>query len=257
MEITRIKPLLIVLVLMIASVVAASRIGEPQLASEVGVRRSLPPRVGRLTLQAMLYCSNADCAEAFSADEFEQHAERRCPLCEAPLDTMSPIERQLLPTGTEVMRGFYRDPQGTSFFVSVVIGGRDRMSLHRPENCLPGQGLSIRDSRLLETQLENDGILRTRLLDVRRQVGGSDTAVFSHFTYWYIAPERETSSQWQLYKWIAADRLFHARMDRWAYIAVAHDFHPRQEQDSLDQLRAFLTELRPLMLDTHAEPERG
>ncbi len=257
METTPIKPLLIVLAVMIASVVAASRIGEPQLASDVGVRRTLPPQVGRLTLQAMLYCSKADCAEAFSADEFDHHAEQRCPLCDAPLDTMAPIERQILPAGTEITRGFYRDSQGTSFFVSVVIGGRDRMSLHRPENCLPGQGLSIRNSRLLETRLANDRILRTRLLDVRRQVGGSDAAVFSHFTYWYIAPERETSSQWRLYQWMAADRLFHARMDRWAYVAVAHDFHPQHEQDSLDQLRAFLAELRPLIRKPRTEPESG
>ncbi len=248
METTGIKPLLIVLALMVATAWAASRVGEPELASAIGVTRALPRQVGRFSGHEVLYCAEADCAEAYGADKFDDPSTAVCPLCGGDLDTMAPIERKLLPEGTEVVRAFYRDSQGSSFFVSLVIGGRDRMSLHRPENCLPGQGLSIRNSRVLETPLAGGGQLHTRLLDVRRQVGGSDAAVFSHFTYWYIAPGRETPSQWWLYAWMAADRLIHSRMDRWAYIAVAHDYNPLHEDESLEKMRAFLAGLRPLII---------
>lgn len=234
-----------VLVLMALTALAASRVGEPDLAPGIGVTRNLPRQVGPFIGHEMLFCADAGCAEAFGADEFDHPATADCSLCGGTLDRMAPIERQLLPAGTEITRAFYRDSKGSSFFVSLVIGGRDRMSLHRPENCLPGQGLSIRNSRVLETPLVNGDTLRTRLLDVRRQVGGSDGAVFSHFTYWYIAPGRETPSQWRLYGWMAADRLIHARMDRWAYVAVAHDFNPLHEEASKEQLRAFLAHLHP------------
>lgn len=254
METTGLKPLLIVLALMIVTAVAASRVGEPELAPAVGVTRALPRQVGRFIGHEMLYCAEADCAEAYGADEFDDHTVAVCPLCGGALDTMAPIERRLLPAGTEIVRAFYRDSKGSSFFVSVVIGGRDRMSLHRPENCLPGQGLSIRGNRLLDTPLNDDRTLHTRLLDVRRQVGGSDAAVFSHFTYWYIAPGRETPSQWRLYAWMAADRLIHARMDRWAYVAVAHDYNPLHEKESLEKLREFLANLRPLIIEPTAIP---
>lgn len=249
MEATPTRPLMIILGLMLATSLAASRVGEPYLVQETGVMRPLPRRVARWTGHALLYCANPDCAEAYGSDEFDEGVEPACPLCGSELDSMAPVERRLLPAGTEVLRSLYRTPGGaSSFFVSVVTGGRDRLSLHRPENCLPGQGLAIRGSRLLETPLEDGRTLRTRLLDVRRRIGGSDTAVTSHFTYWYVAPGRETPSQWRLYGWIAADRLLYGRMDRWSYIAIAHDYEPSRERESLAELREFIAALRPLVV---------
>ncbi len=253
MEKKRFGPLLTVLVLMLIAAAANSRVGDPQLTSHAGVRRQLPGSVGEFTGRQLFYCSNASCAEAYGADDFDDAPSAKCPLCDSELDTMAPVERRLLPAGTEVLRSFYRDTGNNSFFVSVVIGGRDRLSLHRPENCLPGQGLSIRSRSILQTALRNGETLQTRLLDVRRRLGESDVDVFSHFAYWYVAPQRETHSQWQLYTWIASDRLLHARMDRWSYIAVARDFNPAQEEKSLEKLRGFLAELHPLIVVPHTE----
>ncbi len=249
MERTRNGPLLTVLLLMIAAVLATSRVAEPRLTAGIGVRQPLPRQVGRWIGHELLYCSNEDCAEAFGADTFADAGAQVCPVCGSALDGMAPLERRLLPAGTDVLRSIYRAPDGSAFFVSVVIAGRDRLGLHRPENCLPGQGLSIRGSRILETPLA-DGAppLRTRLLSVRRRIGGSDAAVFSHFAYWYVAPGRETPSQGRLYAWMAADRLFYARMDRWAYVAVAHDIDPSREDVSLDGLHEFLASLHPLIV---------
>ncbi len=248
METRRIQPLMIILALMLAATLAASRVGEPQLAPAIGVRRPLPAQIARFHGHELLFCSNVDCAEAYGSDEFEHVDTDVCPLCGSALDSMAPIERQLLPQGTTIMRSIYRGTDGSSFFVAVVIGGRDRLSLHRPENCLPGQGLSIRASRILETALPHGEMLQTRLLDVRRQLGGSDAAVFSHFTYWYVAPQRETPLQWKLYAWMAADRLLHARMDRWAYVAVAHDFEPSRQSVSQTALQEFLRSLHPAIV---------
>jgi hypothetical protein len=59
---------------------------------------------------------------------------------------MSKAERDLLPGDTVVLKKRYVDADGHTIFVSIVMSGRERASIHRPQVCLVGQGNEIVDS---------------------------------------------------------------------------------------------------------------
>jgi hypothetical protein len=56
-------------------------------------------------------------------------------------------ERQALPPDTVILRKEYVGPGGDSTTVSVVLSGKEQKSIHRPQQCLPGQGYVIESSR--------------------------------------------------------------------------------------------------------------
>jgi len=71
-------------------------------------------------------------------------------LPEAVLDYKSelqPVQREeldWLPPDTTFGRRLYTAKDGFQVFVSGVLMGTDRTSIHKPEFCLPGQGFEIR-----------------------------------------------------------------------------------------------------------------
>ena len=60
---------------------------------------------------------------------------------------VSAVERAILPPDTGYSRKNYISVQDRAqqVFVSIVLSGRDRTSIHRPELCLVGQGWTIQD----------------------------------------------------------------------------------------------------------------
>ena len=60
---------------------------------------------------------------------------------------VSAVERAILPPDTGYSRKNYISVQDRTqqVFVSIVLSGRDRTSIHRPELCLVGQGWTIQD----------------------------------------------------------------------------------------------------------------
>jgi exosortase len=58
---------------------------------------------------------------------------------------VTPIEREVLPPDTGFSRKNYESlhDRRQQVFVSIVLSGRDRTSIHRPELCLVGQGWTI------------------------------------------------------------------------------------------------------------------
>jgi len=54
-------------------------------------------------------------------------------------------ELNVLPADTRFDKRIYQAKDGRWFQVSVVIGGSSKSSIHRPEMCLPSQGLQMMD----------------------------------------------------------------------------------------------------------------
>src|SRR5260370_20261339 len=77
-------------------------------------------------------------------------------------------ERQVLASDTEFARKIYNDGTGDELFASIVLSGHDLdNSIHRPERCLPAQGLTIVDSRKIDIAMPGGGKLQsTRLHNV-------------------------------------------------------------------------------------------
>src|SRR6478672_8352059 len=81
-------------------------------------------------------------------------------------------ELAVLAKDTAFARKLYTNGRGDQIFASIVLSGQDLdNSIHRPERCLPAQGWSIADSRVVKIQIPNSSVGAldvTRLHNVRK-----------------------------------------------------------------------------------------
>ena len=59
----------------------------------------------------------------------------------------SEAELTVLPADTTIIKRRYVAPSGDWMVVSLVVGGKSKSSIHRPELCLPAQGFAMRNPR--------------------------------------------------------------------------------------------------------------
>ena len=167
------------------------------------------------------------------------------------------VERELLPEDTGFARKIYvavaKAPQ--QVFLSVVLSGRDRTSIHRPELCLVGQGWTITSSA--EHRFEFPGrpgaAFTAKLLRVGREVPTPAAAgkprgseiVPQLVAYWFVGGEAVVSSHWERLVLDAWNRVIHARADRWAYVLMQTDARDG-EAAALARMQAVLNETLPV-----------
>lgn len=139
---------------------------------------------------------------------------------------VSSVEREILPPDTGFSRRLYvaLDNPQQQVFLSIVLSGRDRSSIHQPELCVEGQGWTIKQSftHQFDTPLTDSGRLSATVLRVERVAGDGQT-VPSLLVYWFVNGERVVPSQLQRMVRGGWDRLRHGRADRWAYMLAQTD----------------------------------
>ena len=207
----------------------------------------LPATLGPFTGQLYLHCQNEQCLKPISAPDGA--APEKCPACGGLLHPMALGERTLLPPDTRIARRIYHGPGLQSYTVTIVLAGADPRSIHRPQQCLPGQGFSIDRQRVRTLTLAPGRLLSVAVIDARR---GSDPRNRIGFAYWFVGPDHETPSHYGRLWRTTADRLFRNIVSRWAYVAVIAG-EPLDTPESLDRLTAFLRLLVPA-IDPHARP---
>jgi len=135
------------------------------------------------------------------------------------------VERETLPPDTGYSRKHYtrlgRAQQ--QVFFSIVLSGRDRTSIHRPELCLVGQGWTIRERDLRELALPDGDRLPVTMLTIERDTtspAGERGTVRALFVYWFAGDGEVTATHRNMLWRAARNRLLYARADRWAYVVV-------------------------------------
>jgi exosortase len=137
-----------------------------------------------------------------------------------------PIELTILPPDTGFSRKLYLDLDhpGQNVLLSIVLSGRDRTSIHRPELCLVGQGWSIDGSgRHRFTYPRNPAAgFDATVLGVHRFVGNpaSPRRVPELVVYWFVGDDQVIASQGRRMLYDAWMRLAHGRAPRWAYVLL-------------------------------------
>jgi exosortase len=136
------------------------------------------------------------------------------------------VERAVLPPDTGYSTKLYVSREGPNrqVLLSIVLSGRDRTSIHRPELCLVGQGWTINASsshRFSYPGRPAAGIEAT-VLRVRRQRAGARAGlpVPELVVYWFVGSDRTVPSQGARMALDAWNRLVHGRADRWAYVLL-------------------------------------
>jgi hypothetical protein len=138
----------------------------------------------------------------------------------------SAVEREILPPDTGFSRKIYVNLARPSeqVLLSLVLGGSDRSSIHRPELCVIGQGWTV--VRSSETRFRNGlngtSAIPATVLEVQREVRGprGPQIVSSVIAYWFVSSKQVVPSyaghlaldMWQ--------RLKSGEADRWAYVLM-------------------------------------
>lgn len=241
------RPYFVVIALLIATSLALAFTVDVNISDQAGVLVYLPERVGDWRGDELRFCQNPACQATVFMSEVKE--EGVCPKCgKGRLHTMSKVEADLLPSDTEVLKKQYTAPDGDTVHVSIVMSGKERASIHRPQTCLVGQGNEIIHSSVLEVPMEGREPLRVMVLDMlhrRRLPDGRHASYESYYAYWFVGKDRETPYHLSRMFWMAADRILYNRAHRWAYISVAG----RRDAGGAykKEIASFIRELYPRM----------
>jgi len=161
------------------------------------------------------------------------------------------VERTVLPADTGYARRNYvafRDRR-EQVFISVVLSGRDRSSIHRPELCLVGQGWTIAGRARHEFAVGGGALpatmLRVEHAVVGPQAGAGVGPVRSLFAYWFVGGEGLEPTHFGMQMRDAYDRLRYLRADRWAYVVVQTVVVNGDEAAALARMQEVLASVWP------------
>ena len=156
------------------------------------------------------------------------------------------VEREVLPADTGFSRMNYVSLHDLNVrvFLSIVLSGRDRSSIHRPELCLVGQGWTITD-RTAHTFTRPDARearVPATVLRIEREfttARGEKVKVPALFAYWFVGADKVVPTNTGRLLHTSLDRLRHLQAHRWAYV-VAQTLAPDGETAALARIQAVL-----------------
>jgi exosortase/archaeosortase family protein len=169
------------------------------------------------------------------------------------------VEREILPKDTGFSRKIYLRHQDPTHAVllSIVLSGRDRTSIHRPELCLLGQGWTLIERGPHRFAAGAERGFPATLLRVRKEIPASaapgrsapaDPAhpqVFQQLVaYWFVSADTIVATHWERIARDAWNRVAPARADRWASVLMQTDAADG-EAAALARMQAVLDGTRP------------
>ncbi len=256
MEKSLFKPFLSIVVVMILAVLALAFTVGVDLNITPGVAMTLPEHAGQWHGNELRFCHNPDlCAKDYRDASFyvsDLEIPDICPDCGARLYNMARSEKEALPEDTEFVKSAYTNAVGTRLFTSIVLSGKERNSIHRPQRCLKGQGNALDGEYTLEVPLEGRNPLKIRVIKASRTFHTADGPVpyYSYYAYWFVGQDRETPYHLGRMFWLAWDRVVRSTAHRWAYIAVSGE---REAEGTAyeDDLIDFVQQAYPSLLTDH------
>lgn len=154
-----------------------------------------------------------------------------------------------LPKDTTYGRRGYTAADGFSMMTSVVLMGRDRTSLHKPEYCLPAQGARIRKTERLTVAIPGPqpyDLPVTRILFThQREHDGRPVEVQGVYVYWFVADGQITDDHNQRMLWMTRDLLTKGTLQRWAYISCYAECAPGGEEATFARMAGLIAAAVP------------
>lgn len=250
MEADAYRPYFLIIGLLVLTSLALATTVDVNLTDTAGIRMALPDHIAEWQGDEIRYCLNSACQRIWLASQLTNM--EVCPACGGPLDGMSYAERRLLPPDTVILKKRYTNRRGESLVVSIVLSGKERASIHRPQVCLVGQGREIVKSRVVEVPLQGRRPVKVMLLDLLVHPGrlaGPSQLRGEYYAYWFVGSGRETPFHLERMFWMAWDRVVHNLAHRWAYIAVAGDRNLSDDKH-VEKVRRLIHDLYPHLTRT-------
>lgn len=159
---------------------------------------------------------------------------------------VTPIEREVLPPDTGYSRKTYTSllDRRQQVLLSIVLSGRDRTSIHRPEICLVGQGWTITgQARHAFRRPDTKKVLvPATVLRIEREItrpGGKTVKVPALLAYWFVGADKVVPSNTDRLVFSTFDRLRHLETHRWAYV-LAQTLALDGEEAALARIQSVL-----------------
>jgi hypothetical protein len=172
-------------------------------------------------------------------------------------EKVSVAELQILPSDTTFARKTYGLPGSDRLdriLCSIVLSGREKRSIHRPERCLPGQGWTIRNSQVIPVALDSGHPLSVMALLLERPVhlpDGRSLSLRSYYLYWYVGNQVTTPYSFERVLLTNWDLVRYRLNQRWAYVIVSayitQGIRPdgHDPEQTLDLLKQFIHDSVP------------
>jgi len=247
------KPYLTLVALLILTSLALAFTVDVELVDEAGVVLELPDTLDDWIGNELRFCHNESCYETNSTggQYYIRDLELPdiCPDCGEDIHMMSWAEHDALPLDTLFVKSAYTNESGGRVFVSIVLSGKERSSIHRPQRCLVGQGQTIDADHVIEVPMEGRKPVRVMVLDTEMTEGTGENSrkYTSYYAYWFVGQDRETPSHVARMFWLGWDRVVRSVAHKWAYIAVGG---PRDEgdEDYDAEIADFIKKIYPYLL---------
>jgi hypothetical protein len=155
-----------------------------------------------------------------------------------------------LPKDTSFGQRRYKAPDGFWMDLRVVLMGRDRTSMHKPQLCLTGQGFHIDDAASAETRVR---VQRPYEYDlpvvelVAHSVDKQNQPCSGVYVYWYVADDAvsaSTSGMQRMYL-MATKLLRTGILQRWAYVSCFATCAPGEEAATFNRIKSFIAAAVP------------
>ena len=183
---------------------------------------------------------------------------------------VSEAEKTILPPDTEFAGRSYasfQTPEGAWYdriLCKIVLSGREKRSIHRPERCLPGQGWSVIGSQIIDVPLASGHPLKVTSLLLTRPVTLKDGTVKQLkfcYLYWYVGRQVSTPYSFVRVMLTNWDLVAHRFNQRWAYVICAayptDNLFPngRTEEQTIDELKKFIRLAAPTFVKSEMTAE--
>lgn len=144
----------------------------------------------------------------------------------------------------------YSDVTGFEALTQVVLMGRDRTSIHKPEYCLYGSGWKIEKSEQTEITLQKPFPYRLPVtkVTISKEIKLPDDQVFQrvgYYYYWFVSEDQITATHMERISMMAKDLLQKRVLKRWAYVSFLASAQPGLEDKLDDKMIQLIQESVP------------
>ncbi|OVE74980.1 hypothetical protein BVX97_05945 [bacterium E08(2017)] len=241
MEISPAKPYLVIVGILAAASCILLLLGDSSKLEPNDFINSLPDDPGTYSTHNAHYCQSLDCRHIWISEAKHNPA---CEVCGGNTEFISPLEKQALPSDTIIERKQYTSADGIPLATTLVIAGRERTSIHRPQMCLIGQGFHITRQSTMQVDIDGREIpLTVTILDIAT----NDKRHTGYFAYWFISAKHETHLHWTRMLLTAKDNIFRGIMPCWAYVSVMSIRQKDGPELTKDRIAEIISTLYPLM----------
>ncbi len=228
--------------------------GQPRVNDSWTTTLGLPDSLEGYSVVIPRYCTNETCLASYDLAALADP--QTCPQCGSGLLDRTLAEQTVLPRDTRMHKRLYRDRNDQAYFVTLVIGGVEKDSIHKPQVCLRAQGNQLLDQDTATVALPTGRRLKVTMIEFGRTPASGRSSVQGTYAYWFYRDGRETPYHTERTILTIADGALRNEWVPWIYLTVSCSTEAVRGKRR-DQLTGFIRTFYPAFLASRPEQGEG